>query len=74
MTADHDTRPSDAIDLAEEISRLWPGHHPAIVGAALAQALAIWLASLPEQHRQGHFDDHIASVRRLVPIVLERQR
>ena len=61
----------EAITMAEEISRLWPGHHPAVVGAALAQALAIWIASLPEQHRTGHLEDHIASVKRMIPVVLE---
>jgi hypothetical protein len=63
-----------AMKLANTLELELRRHPAAVRGAVLAHALAAWLASLPEQHREGHFDDHIASVRRMLRIVLEIQR
>jgi hypothetical protein len=69
-----DPRTQEALDLAQAITKLWAGHSPGVQGAALAQALAIWLAAHPEIARNGLLGDHIASVRRMVPIILEMQQ
>lgn len=71
MTHEKTPRGQNAIDLAEAMTKLWQGYDPGVQGAALAQALAIWLAAHPEIAREALLQDHIASVNRMVPIVLE---
>ena len=63
MTHEKTPRGQNAIDLAEAMTKLWQGHDLAVLGAALAQALAIFLAAHPETTREALDHMHLASVR-----------
>ena len=67
-----------AIELAHEVEAILKGERAAVVGAVLGQLLAIFLASHQgpdiEAHREQLLKDHMASVRRLVPIIESERR
>jgi hypothetical protein len=60
--------PETAISLAKRIHPLLAGQHPAVQGAALADLLATWLAGFEPDVREALLDNHVHTVRELVPI------
>jgi hypothetical protein len=60
--------PTVAVSVAKSIHPLLAGLHPAVQGAALADLLATWLAGFEPDVREALLDNHIHTVRELVPI------
>ena len=61
--------PEMAVGIAQRIHPILAGHHPAVQGAALADLLATWLAGFDPDIREALLDNHIHTVRELVPVV-----
>jgi hypothetical protein len=64
------TRAFDPTLVTEVVDRIRPilgGHHPAVQGAVVADLVAIWLAGHQADLREVLLDNHIDTVRQLVP-------
>lgn len=57
----------EAFALASRVKPLLAGKHPAVQGAALAELLSLWLAGHPAEVREQLLENHIDTVRKLVP-------
>jgi len=66
-------RAEEALDLARQIEPMLKGHDAAVVGAALAQLLAIWVAGHNEAERTGLIEMHIVGVRSMIPVILKER-
>jgi len=60
--------------LVDEIKPILAGHAPNLVGAVLADLLAIFMAGLHPALREEILEMHIKSVRGLIPINEARMR
>jgi len=61
-----------AADLAEEVFQVLRGKRIEIIGATLAQLSSRLIVSLHPELRKEAFDNHVATIRELVPI-MERE-
>jgi len=64
---------AEALDLAKEIEPILKDHGPDVVGAALSQLTAIWVAGHPERVRAGLIEMHIVGVREMVEVILKER-
>ena len=82
--SDDDLSPEHIVELVEKIAPMLAGEHPLVVGGALADLLAIWLAGhlgggakATKAYREEILKLHIEAVRSLIPPneeILKRRR